>query len=281
MTTDFATPRLKEIASGVFAMITPEGGANAGFIVGGDQVLVVDTRMTPSLTRELLVAVRGITTADIRYLVNTHYHGDHVFGNQFFPPPTAIVSHTTVRDHLARLGDAYPQDFARRRPEFTDEFRQVRLTLPFITFTDRLTIYLGDRAVELVHLGWGHTDGDCVVYLPTERVAFVGDLLFHRVVPALMDARSRGWIEALDRLAEWDIATVVPGHGLLATKAELAEQREFLVDLWQAVRATWERGMSEEQAMAEVRLEKYAAWLNQERLPVAVQRVFGELFHGS
>lgn len=281
MTIDFATPGLKEIASGVFAMITPDGGANAGFIVGGDQVLVVDTRMTPSLAQELLAAVRGATTAELRYLVNTHYHGDHVFGNQFFVPPAAIVSHATVRDRLARLGGAYPQEFGRRRPEFADEFRQVRLVLPSITFTDRLTVHLGDRTVELVHLGWGHTDGDCVVYLPTEKVAFVSDLLFHRVIPALMDARSRGWIEILDRLAEWDIDVVVPGHGLLATKAELREQRDFLVDLWLAVRACWERGMSEEQAMAEVKLERYASWLNQERLPVAVQRVYGELFHRS
>ena len=147
-----------EVAPNVYAFIQENCATNAGFIVSEEGVLVIDSLMTPTLAGKLYSAIKNVTTSHIRYLVNTHSHGDHVFGNQYFLP-APIVAHGNCRTELIEKFDANMQRY-RGRTELIPELDQIRMTLPDVTFEDRMTIRLGDREIELSFLGRAHSNSD-------------------------------------------------------------------------------------------------------------------------
>ena len=267
----------KEVAPGVFAALGPEGTANAGFILGANGVLAIDTMMTPSMTRGMLAEIRKRTPQPVRLLVNTHYHGDHTFGNQFFPE-AVIAAHQGVRKTMVERGEGLIAQMLRFRPELKDELKEVRITPPALVYPEGLVLYWDGMRVELSHPGRAHTDGDTLVYLPEKQVLFTGDLLFSRIFPALMpEGSSRGWIRTLARLARLPLTAVVPGHGPISGPANLQEFRRFLVRLRLEVKRCWQRGLSREDAVRQVRMEAYVSWERPERLAGAVGIVYDEL----
>jgi cyclase len=275
MTTGYRTGVI-EVAPRVFAFVQEGGMTNAGFIVGDEGVLVIDALMTPSLATRLLSEIRRVSRAPVRFLVNTHYHGDHTFGNQYFLP-APIIAHANCREELIQKWDATMQRFKTMRPEQVPEFEQVRLTPPDVTFQDGMTIRLGERVVELKYLGWAHTRGDTCLYLPQEKVVFAGDIAFHKYFPVCMDAHITSWIRVISEVERLDATTLIPGHGPIGSKADIQELKDLLSILKEEVRRCYEAGMSAEQAAQEVKVAKYASWGMQERLPLAVQRLYVEL----
>ncbi len=272
------TSGLQEIADGVFAFISPNGMSNAAFLVSQEGVVLLDARMTPSQAKELNDAIRRVTQAEVRWLVNTHFHGDHTFGNFVFAPKAQIISHPYTRERLAQLGPAYPQEFAKSRPELADEFRQVQMTLPDVTVTQQMSLFLDDRELQLFHPEKpAHTFGDLMGYLPREQVLFAGDVVFSGYHPVARDGHVSGWIDVLDSVQQMEIKTVVPGHGPVGDRAALQELREYLAELRRQVREKVEAGMPLEQVQREVRLERFAGWGSPERLAQCVQRVYDEL----
>ena len=267
---------LLELAPGVFARVYPEGRTNAGFIVGDEAVLVVDSLMTPGLARELQEDVRRVCDRPIRYLVNTHYHGDHTFGNAVFAS-TSIISHQRCREELAERGEASLRRFAKMRPELASELEGVSIRLPDVTFTDIVAVDLGGITARVIHPGPAHTGGDSVVHVPERRVLFAGDLLFARMVPFMGDARPQGWVQALERLEPLDADTVVPGHGLMATRKELREQRDLLADLCAVAEESLRRGVSEEEAARSPRLQRYADLPRAEGMSIGIGRAHADL----
>lgn len=267
---------LLELAPGVFARVYPEGRTNAGFIVGEEAVLVVDALMTPGLARGLQEDVKRVCDRPIRYLVNTHYHGDHTFGNAAFAP-TPIISHQRCREELAERGEASLRRFATMRPELASELEGVSIRLPDVTFTDSLSVDLGGITAHLAHPGPAHTGGDTFVYVPERRVLFAGDLLFARMVPFMGDGHPQGWVQALERLDPLDADAVVPGHGLMATKTELREQRDLLADLCAVAKESLRGGVSEEEAARSPRLQRYADLPRAEGVAVGIGRAYAEL----
>jgi len=267
---------LLELATGVFAKIYPEGRTNAGFVVGDEAVLVVDALMTPGLARELQEDVRRVCDRPIRYLVNTHYHGDHTFGNEVFAP-TPIISHQRCREEMAERGEASLRRFATMRPELASELEGVRIRLPDVTFSESLTVDLGGITAQLTHPGPAHTGGDTFVYVPERRALFAGDLLFARMVPFMADGHPQGWVQALERLEPLDADAVVPGHGLMATRKELREQRDLLADLCAVAAEALRSGVGEEEAASWPRLEKYAGLPRAEGMAIGIGRAYAEL----
>ncbi len=267
---------LLELASGVFAKIYPEGRTNAGFVVGDEAVLVVDSLMTPSLARELQEDVRRVCDRPIRYLVNTHYHGDHTFGNETFAP-TPIISHRRCREELAERGEESLRRFATMRAELAPELEGVRIRLPNVTFTDSLDIDLGGITARLVHPGPAHTGGDAFVHVSERGVLFAGDLLFARMVPFMGDAHPQSWVQALDQLDGIDTESVVPGHGLMATPKELREQRDVLADLCAVAAEAFREGVAEEEGGRSPQLAKYAGLPRAEGIVVGIRRAYAEL----
>ncbi|MFQ5879715.1 MAG: MBL fold metallo-hydrolase [Dehalococcoidia bacterium] len=268
-----------EVGDGIFARLGGGTATNAAFILCDDTVVVIDSLMTPTLARNLLADVQQVTNKEIGYLVNTHHHGDHVFGNDFFPS-ARVIAHYKCRQVLAEAGQHFIRQFAQGRPELAPELATVNIRLPDATFSDRLTLYLGERQLELIHTGHGHTPDDIVIHLPQERMVFCGDLLFAGIMPVMRDGNSQGWMEAIGQVLALDAATVVPGHGHLSTGQDLVQERQFLAEMRQAVLGCFRRGMSEQEAIQAVRMDEYGGWLAQERLPIGISRIYAELSGG-
>jgi len=232
---------LVRAGDGVWAAIArpgdPDAVGNAGFVVGSDAVLVVDAFATPAGAEELAAQIRQITPLPIRWLVNTHYHFDHVGGDAVFSKAgAAVVAHENVRAWVRT-------ENLKWRKEITAEDREklARLVLPDVTFRDGVTIWLGDRRVD-VFFRPGHTGGDAVVFVPFADVLFGGDLIWRDVVPNLIDSSTDAWVDTLDGfLQSYPATTFVPGHGTVGHALEVRLFRDFLSGL----RLSIARAMSE------------------------------------
>jgi glyoxylase-like metal-dependent hydrolase (beta-lactamase superfamily II) len=243
------------------------GGGNTAFYVMKNSVLVVDAKTNLRWSQQILDQIRKVTLKPVRYLVNTHYHGDHTRGNLSFPKEIEILSHKLTRQNLME----YNADFWREKMEY----------VPNVTFTEDLTIYDGDSRVELVYLGAAHTNGDAVVVFPEYKTAHLGDLLFNGSIP-IIDAKaggsSRGYVQVLKRVLQMDIETFIPGHGEITDRTGVLKFIQYHQDLQAAVQKAIDAGLSLEEAKQEVKLPKYASYRRYERgLPGNVEVVYREL----
>ena len=218
---DIATKfALKEVADGVYAfggvnelMTDANQGAicNVGLVVGNEAAAVVDSGGSMIEARAFLAAIKTVTDKPVRYLVNTHMHPDHIFGNAVFRDVGAtIVGHRNLPRALAARGDFYLQSY---RGQVGDALMEgVEIVPPTQTVDDRLELDLGDRKLELRAWKAAHTDNDLTAYDSATRTFFAGDLVFMGHLPTL-DGSLLGWMRQLDELAAIDAAIAVPGHG--------------------------------------------------------------------
>ena len=257
---------LEVVAPGVYAVLSPPGhlaAANAGIVVLEDAVLVIDTHMVPSAARELLTKLHSVTDSPVRYVVNTHWHPDHTRGNEAyrtaFSDDVIFVSHDTTRADIAALGGARLDRDRRDLDEgpLRAELRRLDLVLPNLTFSQSLRIAGGSRVVQILYFGRGHTRGDAVVYLPRERVAFVGDLVTGGP-PFARDGFPIAWIETLRALRKLDIDILVTGHGgIWRGKQVLSDRIHFLEHVASVLRAGHSEGVSAERIIAAIDLEAF------------------------
>jgi len=222
---------------------TAEGDPNTGIVIGDDAVMVIDTQATPVMAADVIRRIREVTDKPIRYVVLSHYHAVRVLGASAYRPEHVIASHDTL-DLIRERGE---QDKASEIGRFPRLFQAVEsvppgLTWPTLTFTGRMTLWLGKLEVQIMQLGRGHTKGDTVVWLPQERILFSGDLVEFDATPYAGDAYFTDWPATLDRIAELRPAQLVPGRGkALQTEeqvaAGLAGTRAFIADLYANVKA--------------------------------------------
>ena len=221
---------LRQVGANVWAAIDNPAAkgvaaANGGFVIGDHGVAVIDSFASATAARELLVEIRRRTTLPIKYVINTHYHGDHVGGNGVFSDAGAgVLAHRNVRtwihaENLRLIGDKAPQSIKTMIQE---------LTKPSVLYSDGLNLYLGEREVQ-VRFFPGHTGGDSVVFVPDAGVAFAGDLLWRNMVPNIVDGTTASWIATLDTLAKTNAQyTFIPGHGDVATARDVIAFRDYL-----------------------------------------------------
>ena len=254
---------VKKIGDGVYAAISGDGskaGSNAGFIVGGNGVAVVDTFVSTAAAKDLLAEIRKVTSLPIRYVINTHYHLDHTGGNAVFAEAGAtIIAQRNLRGWLRTEN----LKFFGPTPKPEQKASVEALALPDIVYTDSLEINLGNKLVQVRYM-LGHTGGDSVVTVPDAKVVFGGDLFWQHHLPNLIDASTQPWIETLDRLiAEQSAATFVSGHGDIGTVTDVKDFREYLVALRQAVAKAQSEGKSGTDltdAVMGALKEKYGKW---------------------
>ncbi|MBL8167611.1 MAG: MBL fold metallo-hydrolase [Acidobacteria bacterium] len=213
---------VQKLAEGVYAVVRQDlpglmVDANNVFIINDEDVIVVDANGAPAITKEVLAALRKLTSKPVKYVINTHYHDDHIRGNQVYRdafPGVEFIGHAFAREYLPNQGAANRKDFLEGAPDFRDTIKdslaknknlrgtdltaeerasyesdirlvdlvlregaQAQTVLPTITVTDRLTLYRGKRVIDIRHLGHGHTAADLVVHLPEEKIAITGDLV--------------------------------------------------------------------------------------------------------
>ncbi len=222
---------LQKIGDRVWAAIVNDAGragGNAGFVIGDDGVLVIDTFQDPRPARALLAEIRKLTPLPIRFVVNTHYHLDHVNGNDVFAAAGAtIVAHRNVRAWMRT------ENIKMLDPPVTPEkkARVASLTLPTVVYDSHLDLFLGARRASVRYYP-GHTGSDSVVSIPDAHLVFCGDMLWKGHIPNLIDASTSAWIESLDAMRKDNGPSIwVPGHGGIASGADVLVFRKYLADL--------------------------------------------------
>ncbi|MGG3561874.1 MBL fold metallo-hydrolase [Neobacillus rhizosphaerae] len=251
---------LEKVRDGIYAAIAKEGGGavgNAGFVDLGSQTLVFDTFNTQQAAEDLNRMAIQVTKRPVRWVVNSHWHGDHIRGNQVFKESTIVSSQTTFEKmkefHPARIekqkGDVqglnnYIESLKQKISERYDEKVQqqihflsemelslptLELVLPQQTFSNEMMFQGSKRSAQLFTLGGGHSYCDAVLYIPEDKVAFMGDLLFVGTPPTFFDeSNPENWIQILRQIEEMDIATAIPGHGPVGTKGDIQQVIEYI-----------------------------------------------------
>lgn len=262
---------VKEIAPGVFVhqgryeIFAPRNSgdtSNAGFIIGTDGVAVIDTGGSPKVGKELLAAIRQRTDLPIKYVINTHMHPDHVFGNVAFEneKPTFVGHHNLPRS-LAHRAERYLA--INKELLGAEAFDGERIIPPTLVVDGKLELDLGDRPLVLEAQKTAHTDNDLTVLDKNTDTLFLGDLLFSRHTPAL-DGSIRGWLALIDKLQKrTDTARVVPGHGppSMQLPDALDPEKRYLSLIAKQVRAKIKEGSTLAEAMRTVGLSEKDAWV--------------------
>lgn len=274
----------EELAPGAYAY-TAEGDPNSGIVVGDDGVMVIDTQATPAMAEELIARVREVTDKPIKYVVLTHYHAVRVLGAAAYKAEHIIASRPTYDLIVERGQQDYESEFGRFPRLFQGADSIPGLTWPTLVFEGSMTLWMGKRRLEIMHLGRGHTKGDTVVWLPEDRVLYSGDLVEYGATPYTGDAYLGDWPQTLSRVRELGAEKLVPGRGDAvktreSCEAAIAGTQAFLSDMYEGVRAARAAGKDLKTAYQEVyaALEpKYGQWVIFEHcMPFDISRAYDE-----
>lgn len=209
------------------------GHSNNGWIVFDDYVLVIDANY-PSGAKEVIPKVRASTPKPIRFVVDTHHHGDHAYGNQLWADEGAtLVAQKTAAEILEESGAADWAASASRRPDVAAS----KLKVPSVRFPETLAFDDGVHRVELHWLGVAHTRGDAFIWLPKEKILFTGDACVNGPHNNVRDGDTAAWIKTLERLKQFGAEKVVPGHGPIGGPEVIADQQGYFVELRRGVQA--------------------------------------------
>lgn len=265
-----------EVAEGAYAYLQYNGGwclSNAGLLVGPESAIVVDALMTRDMTRSFLGAIDQVTDKPLSTVVNTHHHIDHSLGNGAFRERGAtIVSQRLAREEI--VNGPSPALAAQIFKQF--DFSGAEVSPPTMTFDDGLTLYLGERPVEVIYVGHAHTRGDTIVYLPDAKLVYAGDVAFFFSTPLALEGHISHWIDVVDRIAGMAVERIVPGHGPVAGKQELLDMRGYLVHIREQARSRFEAGMAPLTAARDIDLGPYKEWVDSARIAANVMRLYAE-----
>lgn len=281
---------VREVKPGVYAFlpedVTDADGdpqfsrrANAGFVVTSSGAVVINTMNTPFRASDLLYEIRRRNDPAILYVINTDSHPDVFLGNQVFTVLKATVIATgAAREEM----EEYASDLARRllldeNYRLQARMRGIHPTAPTQTFETELTIQPGGQEVRIVKLAGGHSRGDAVVYLPDQKVLFLGHLYENGFFPRLDQSNVHRWIEILKEVESWDVEVYVPARGVPSGKKEVADFRQFLEWLWNEVSVRVQEGKSVTDVKRELKLTETYRWSARELAPRAVEEIYQQI----
>ncbi|MFQ5711498.1 MAG: MBL fold metallo-hydrolase [Candidatus Geothermarchaeales archaeon] len=262
--------KLEKISDRVFANTEGKGGGNAGIIVLDNQTVVVDAMYTRP-GEEFRRAIEETSPKATRYLLLTHSHRDHVFGNQAFRD-CEVVAHASLKARMQELLktewspeglDKYFSELRETDPERLSQLEGVEITLPTKTFDRRFVVEDDELTVEMEHVG-GHTVGSSIVYFPREATLFTGDLVFAKTFPWGGDptADPNEWMEALRKMLEMRVDVIIPGHGPICDKEEVEAYLRFFEEVKEKMGALMAQGKPEEEI---TNYENYPAFYGTDR----------------
>ena len=310
--------RFEKVTDGIYyatASGTMTVGSNSPIILTDTEAIVIDSEITPAAARALVADLKAITDKPVRYVIDSHYHYDHAFGNQVFGPEVQIIGHDNTRKRLlgntmaeyTYLSSVEPvpariEALRKRIAEETDpaqktllerqvanslayleQVKEIKVTPPTVTLDRKMTLFRGGREIQILFFGRGHTDTDVVVFLPTEKIVCTGDLM-ESVISYMGDAYLTEWPATLDRLMTLDFDTVMPGHGVVFKgKGHIEAFQRYLRDVQKQATDLKKAGVSAADAAARIDLRAFAADFPQIRAagidPAAVRRIYALADH--
>ncbi|MCP4724640.1 MAG: MBL fold metallo-hydrolase [bacterium] len=287
---EYQRPAFKftEVVDGVYQATGTENlpvWCNAAIIINEADVIIVDTHIIPAAVAALLEELKEITDKPVRYVINTHFHFDHVFGNQGYSDDVEIISHESTREAIAsgasKSGRAYdlyigriPNQISSLKkqletvsdPEQRDRLelrlvyqenllagvRTVEPKAPNISFKKQMTLYRGEREIRILYFGRGHTEGNVVVHLPRENILITGDLIFESL-SYMGNGFFAEWPETLERLKSLEFDWILPGHGTpFQDRNRIDYFQSYLRDFWKRVQTSYQAGVSAEEAAKQI-----------------------------
>jgi glyoxylase-like metal-dependent hydrolase (beta-lactamase superfamily II) len=289
---------LKKLTNSIYALYGR--GGNVGFFVGPDAVTVVDSQFM-DLAPGIVEQIKSVTDKPIKFLINTHHHGDHVGGNEHFIHFALILAHDNVRKRMLES----PQDILKEYPKLLEEAKRDNKTdaikffeeqlewakkvkveeiaAPVVTYNSELRIHPQGETIQVWHTVPAHTDGDSVVYFERGKVLHMGDVFFHKVIPFIDvegGGSAKGYLTAIDSVIKRvpSDVTIIPGHGEVTDMAELKIFMQYIQDLIDLAKKAKAAGKTKEQFIQEADLPQYRDWKGYEdRFKENAEAAYGEL----
>ena len=277
-----ATPgtEIIELETGVFARLH-EGLTNAGIIVGDDSVLIIDSLRVPSFARDLIKDVKDITDKPIQFVIDTHSHWDHSWGNEEFPDAT-IIGHKNCYAEMIDVewNEQWRKKVTTSNDPWSEEGNIVNITPPNMTFETSMQLYFGGRELDLKYFGRAHTSGDIYIHLPKEKIVFTGDVAQDGGVPYLGDCYPVDWPDTDNKLAALPIERFMSGHGPIGDHKALEGARDFIHNLVDSVKSAIADGQNSVQASESVIAQltpEYGNWRSFDRIGENLTSVYEKL----
>lgn len=281
---------VKELAPGVFFRYSsisatdpkvPFGGSNHAWVIFKDYVVVIDANF-PKEAGDVIAAIKKTTSKPIRYVLDTHHHGDHAYGNAVWAKEGAkIVGHLSCSRLLQTSGPTQWEDAAKTRPDVKESsLKQVD-----ITFDDKYVLEDETQRVEFHYLGHAHTPGDAVAWLPKHKILCTGDACVNGAFNYTGHAHTASWIKVLEKMHAFDPKLIVPGHGAVASKDLLDKQKRYFVELRQQVRNGIDRLKMIDEITSSVEMAWYQDWTgkaakeNKENISHVYDEMQGKIDH--
>ena len=273
-------PKIVELETGVYARLH-EGLTNGGIIIGDESVLVIDSLRVPSFARDLISDVNKLTRKPIKYVINTHSHWDHSWGNQEFLE-SIIIGHQNCYQEMLDIewNASWRQKIVKAHDSWSEEANLVNITPPNMLFDTTMQLHFGSREIDLVYLGKAHTSGDIFIYLPEDRIVFTGDVAQDKGVPYLGDCYPRQWPETDDLLIQIQADRFISGHGPIGNHEALIESRDFICALVDNLQFCIQDGRDEPSATSytvDALAVRFGDWRNFDRLKETLPGVYRKL----
>jgi cyclase len=308
-----AAPRVIEVAKNLYMISNLDDSGNVGFLVTDEGVLVVDSGGLPSEGKTIVKIIKEKTAKPIKYLVLTHYHGDHTYGIGGFPEGITIIGQQNIVKNIKELNaGAFKEVIEKRFPElikkrqekikelkdkndpeaekeeenlknllqYIEEYKTIKIKVPDVLFDQKKTLHLGGETIELIYPGDGHTRCNCMVYFPGLKAIHMGDLLFFNSFPYLdpeAGCNTLNWIAILKKTAGMNIERVIPGHGELTDQKGLLPLARYLEDLRNEVNAAVQKGLSLEEMKKTLTFPAYKDFIYPEMRVNNISVVYREL----
>jgi phosphoglycerate dehydrogenase-like enzyme/glyoxylase-like metal-dependent hydrolase (beta-lactamase superfamily II) len=275
---------VREVAPGVFfrySAISPTdpsifGGSNNIWIVFEDYVGVIDANF-PKEAGDVIAAIKKTTDRPIRYVLDTHHHGDHAYGNAVFGKTGASIVAQANCARILRVDGAKDFADAGRGPTGRKDVRDSSLKVPNLIFQDKLVLDDGKQRVEFLFRGHAHTAGDAFAYLPRHKILCTGDACVNGAFNFMGHSDSASWIRVLDKLEQLDVKMICPGHGQVSDRALLQKQKRYFVELRRQVKQGIDAGKEAEDIVKSIDMPWYKEWTGVTPSPDNVKHVYAEL----
>ncbi|MCI5177967.1 MAG: MBL fold metallo-hydrolase [Candidatus Electrothrix sp. AW3_4] len=231
VTSAAADIHLKKITEKVYVYTDTQSGlgVNAGIVIGDDGIVVIDTLVSAKAARSFIQDIQSVSDKPIKYVINTHYHLDHTFGNAEFVKLGATV---IAQENAKKSMKDYGNEMLKNIKEYgltPEQMQGTELAYPVITYQKRMTLDIGGQLIELIYASHAHTEDDTLVYLPDQKILFASDILFTDHHPFLGEGNIKEWVARLETIESMDLNKIIPGHGPVSDKDDVKKMKEYLL----------------------------------------------------
>ena len=269
-------PHFRKIKEGIYVQSAQEVNSTSSIILTEEGAVIIDTGQTPMDSREVMKAVKQLTPLPVRVVINTEVHPDHTTGNFVFSPPALVINHEGASEAMRKAYDPERANtLGRQSPEMQEAVRGYRLVTPHIEYHDKMTLHVGERTFELLHLKNAHSEADTAVWLPKERVLFAASVAIPNSINNIRPfVAIPDMLAAVKMMKSLNPEVVVPGHGSFGTTKIFDDSERYYGLLLERVGTMVRAGKSLDQIKQELRMPEYTGWSYQERMPTNIEAAY-------